>query len=81
MKQLFPNRYLIWSLVACFFFSPLGVIPVILSIVAIIETKSESPDEDRIGKLKKWIIATVTITFVTIIGISTKILLSILPEL
>ena len=81
MKQLFPNRYLIWSLVACFFFSPLGVIPVILSIIAVSEAKSESPDEERIGKLKKWIIATVIITFVAIIGMSAKILISILPEL
>ncbi len=81
MKQLFPNRYLIWSLVACFFFSPLGVIPVILSIIAVIEAKSESPDEERIGKLKKWSIATVIITFVAIIGMSAKILISILPEL
>lgn len=81
MNQYFPNRYLIWSLVACFFFSPLGVIPVILSIIAVIEAKSESPDEERIGKLKKWIIATVIITFVAIIGMSAKILISILPEL
>ena len=77
MNNLFPKRYLIWSVIACVLFAPLGIIPLVLSILALIEAKSDQPDEVKIFKLKKWITVTVILSLVVYIAVVIKILLSI----
>lgn len=79
MNNLFPKRYLIWSVIACVLFAPLGIIPLVLSILALIEAKSDQPDEVKIFKLKKWITVTVILSLVVYIAVVIKILLSIWP--
>ena len=79
MNNLFPKRYLIWSVIACVLFAPLGIIPLVLSILALVEAKSDQPEELKILKLKKWVTVTVTFTLVVYIVVVIKILLSIWP--
>ena len=79
MNSLFPKKYLIWSVIACVLFAPLGIIPLVLSILALIEAKSDQPDEVKIFKLKKWITVTVILSLVVYIAVVIKILLSIWP--
>lgn len=79
MNNLFPTKYLVWSIIACVLFSPIGVVPVVLSVVSIIEEKSSVPNEQKLLNLKNWIVATVVLTFIAFIAIVTKVLLSILP--
>ena len=79
MNNLFPKRYLIWSVIAGVLFAPLGIIPLVLSILALVEAKSDQPEELKILKLKKWVTVTVILSLVVYIAVVIKILLSIWP--
>lgn len=79
MEQIHFKNYFIFSVIETVLCFPLGIIPLILTIVCFVEAKSERPDENRIISLTKWTRLLLIVFAVAMIAFMTYICITCAP--